>query len=119
MLHSLNVTTGMTHALPANGPAASGCVLSSTSTVATISLSATGSRKAPKADEAFCKSEVTQVYSGKPLRNDLSSRTGGSVQRTGLKPKHSAPATAASAWWQSTTLPAIPSQHYRASAGAV
>jgi hypothetical protein len=59
-VHSLSVATGITHALPARGPAASGCVLSSTSTVATISLSATGSRNAPNADEAFCSHRQQQ-----------------------------------------------------------
>lgn len=40
--------------LPASRPGGRGRVLSRIMTVATISLSATGSKKAPKADEAFC-----------------------------------------------------------------
>jgi hypothetical protein len=55
---SPKVATGTIHVLPAKGPAAIGCVLSSTSTAATINLSATGSKKAPKADDAFCSSIV-------------------------------------------------------------
>jgi hypothetical protein len=59
-VHSLSVATGITHALPARGPAANGCVHSSTSTAATISLSATGSKNAPNADEAFCRHKQQQ-----------------------------------------------------------
>ena len=51
---SPSVMTGMSHSLPARGPAAMGCVHSRMSTAATMSLSATGSRKAPKAEYAFC-----------------------------------------------------------------
>lgn len=54
-LSSPRVATGTSHVLPARGPAASGCVLSRISTAATISLSATGSKKAPKGVDRFCK----------------------------------------------------------------
>lgn len=45
---------GISQALPASGPAASGRLATSTSTAATISLSATGSRNAPNADVVPC-----------------------------------------------------------------
>ena len=55
---------GTNQVFPAKGPAGTACVESSTRTVATISLSATGSRKAPKADTTFCDSGATQGYHG-------------------------------------------------------
>ena len=46
---------GTIQALPCKGPHGRGCELSRIKTAATISLSATGSRKAPKAEISFCK----------------------------------------------------------------
>ena len=48
------VRVGTSHVLPANQPEGTGSVHSRMSTVATISLSATGSRKAPKGVLASC-----------------------------------------------------------------
>jgi hypothetical protein len=61
--HLPNAKEGTSHGLPAKGPAASGFVLSSTRVAVTMSLSATGSRNAPKADDAFCG----QAGSGRAL----------------------------------------------------
>ena len=47
---SPDASTGMSQVLPCQGPAGRACVLSRIRTVATMSLSATGSRKAPNAD---------------------------------------------------------------------
>jgi hypothetical protein len=49
------VHTGRRMTSPASGPAAKGRVHMRMSTAATMSLSATGSRKAPKAEDAFCR----------------------------------------------------------------
>ena len=46
---------GTIQALPCRGPHGRGCELSRIRTAATMSLSATGSRKAPKAEIRFCK----------------------------------------------------------------
>eukprot|EP00955_Chlamydomonas_euryale_P043026 352476-Chlamydomonas_euryale.AAC.6 len=46
--------TGTSHVFPASGPAAIGAVHRSNSTVDTMSLSATGSKNAPNADDSFC-----------------------------------------------------------------
>jgi len=48
------VHTGSSQSTPASGPEGMGCVLSSTSSVDTMSLSATGSKKAPNCEVEFC-----------------------------------------------------------------
>lgn len=52
-----SVHAGSSHVFPESGPIARGAVHSSTSTVATMSLSATGSRNAPNAECKFCEGE--------------------------------------------------------------
>lgn len=51
---SPHVSTGKIHVFPASDPTGTGSVLRRMRVVATMSLSATGSKKAPKAEEAFC-----------------------------------------------------------------
>ena len=57
--HSPDASTGMSQVLPCQGPAGRACVLSRIRTVATMSLSATGSRKAPNADTVPYKDSAT------------------------------------------------------------
>lgn len=49
---------GSSQVLPAQGPPFSGSVASRISTVATINLSATGSRNAPNAEVVFCTNQA-------------------------------------------------------------
>lgn len=56
---SPSVSTGMSQSLPLSTPIGSGCVLTRISTAATMSLSATGSRKAPNSECRFCRGKHT------------------------------------------------------------
>ena len=61
--HAPEDSTGSSQVLPARGPDVSGCELSKMRTAATISLSATGSRKAPNAVVSPCRGVHGQQYS--------------------------------------------------------
>jgi hypothetical protein len=54
------VRIGNSHVLPIKGPAGTAAVLKRIIAVATINLSATGSRKAPKAEVMFCGKRVSK-----------------------------------------------------------
>jgi hypothetical protein len=62
-----HVETGISQVFPAHGPEGSGLVHNKIITVATISLSATGSRKAPNADVT----PYTAIFVGKGLSHTL------------------------------------------------